>query len=192
MIVSKFGGTSVGSADNIEKVIEIAKQKKEQVAVVVSALGGVTNQLIRASELSLEADPSYENILDELDTRHTEVIDALLQGDFKESAMQHLKETLDELRMILQGVSLLSDLSEKSAARIVSTGEILSSYLITMAMKQRGLKAALKDSRQLIRTDDTFQNALVDYDVTYSNIAEFFASTEAEIIVLPGFIASNE
>ena len=127
MIVSKFGGTSVGSADNIEKVIEIAKQKKEQVAVVVSALGGVTNQLIRASELSLEADPSYENILDELDTRHTEVIDALLQGDFNESAMQHLKETLDELRMILQGVSLLSELSEKSAARVVSTGVILSS-----------------------------------------------------------------
>lgn len=192
MIVSKFGGTSVGSAENIEKVIEIAKQKKEQVAVVVSALGGVTNQLIRASELSLEADPTYENILDELDTRHKEAIDALLQGDFKESALQHLKETMEELRMILQGVSLLSDLSEKSAARIVSTGEILSSHLITMAMKQRDLKAAFMDSRQLIRTDDAFQNAIVDYEFTYTRIAEFFASTEAEIIVLPGFIASNE
>ncbi|CAG0909527.1 unnamed protein product, partial [Cyprideis torosa] len=127
-----------------------------------------------------------------LDTRHKEAIDALLKGDFKEAALQHLKETLDELKMILQGVSLLSDLSGKSAARIVSTGEILSSHLITMAMKQRGLKAALKDSRQLIRTDDTFQNALVDYEFTYARIAEFFASTEAEIIVLPGFIASNE
>ena len=67
MIVSKFGGTSVGSAENIEKVIEIAQQKKEKVAVVVSAFGGVTNKLIQASELSVESDPGYEDIVEELD-----------------------------------------------------------------------------------------------------------------------------
>ena len=192
MIVSKFGGTSVGSAENIEKVIDIAKQKKDKVAIVVSALGGVTNQLIRASELSLETDPGYQELVDEITNRHKQAIEKLLSGDFKESALQYLEDTLQELGMILQGVSLLNDLSGKSAARIVSTGEVLSSYLISMVMKQQGLKAELKDSRQLIRTDDAFQNAQVDYEFTYSRIADFFSSTEAEIIVLPGFIASNE
>jgi aspartokinase/homoserine dehydrogenase 1 len=192
MIVSKFGGTSVGSAENIEKVIEIAKQKKDKVAVVVSALGGVTNQLIHASELSLQTDPGHQEIVNELENRHNEAIDRLLQGDFREAALQFVQATLDELRMILQGVSLLSDLSGKSAARIVSTGEVLSSYLITMAMKQQGLNAALKDSRELIQTDDAFQNAQVNYEFTYSKIGDFFSSTEADIIVMPGFIASNE
>ena len=154
MIVSKFGGTSVGSAENIEKVIEIAQHKNDRVAVVVYALGGVTNQLIRAAELSLETDPGYNEIVDELDKRHKKAIDHLLHGDFKESGLQYLEETLHELRLILQGVSLLNDLSEKSYARVVSTGEILSSHIITLAMKQKELNAALKDSRELIRTDD--------------------------------------
>ena len=161
-------------------------------AVVVSALGGITNQLIRASQLSLQTDPGYEEIVNELENRHKQTVDKLLQGDFREAALQFIDETLNELRMILQGVSLLSDLSGKSAARIVSTGEVLSSYLITMAMKQQGLNAALKDSRELIRTDDAFQNTQVDYEFTYSKIGDFFSSTVADIIVLPGFIASNE
>ena len=192
MIVAKFGGTSVGSAENIEKVIDIAKAKKDKVAIVVSALAGITNKLIEASELALDNDTSYFEIVDEIEERHKGVIEQLVTGDFREVAQQHLTRTLEELSSVLQGVALLNDLSGKSAARIVSTGEILSSFLIVLAMKQKGLNAVLKDSRQLIRTDSDFANARVDYDTTYDRISEFFSSTDADVIVLPGFIASNE
>ena len=192
MIVSKFGGTSVGSAENIERVIDIAKRKKEKVAIVVSALGGVTNQLIRCSELALENDSSYKEIVAAIESRHREAIEQLLTGDLREEATLHLEKTVSELNSVLQGVALLSDLSGKSAARIVSTGEILSSFLIALAMKEKGLHAVLKDSRELILTDSEFANARVDYETSYDRISDFFASTDAEVIVLPGFIASNE
>ena len=67
MIVAKFGGTSVGSAENIEKVIDIAKAKKDKVAIVVSALAGITNKLIEASELALDNDTSYFEIVEEIE-----------------------------------------------------------------------------------------------------------------------------
>lgn len=192
MIVAKFGGTSVGSAENIEKVIDIAKRKKDKVAIVVSALAGITNKLIEASELALDNDTNYMEIVTEIEERHKIAIDKLVTGDFGDAAHQNLDTTLQELNSVLQGVALLNDLSGKSAARIVSTGEILSSNIITLAMKQRGLKAVLKDSRELIRTDSDFANARVDYDETYVRISNFFSSTDADVIVLPGFIASND
>ena len=94
MIVSKFGGTSVGSAENIQKVIKIAGDKNDKVALVVSAMGGVTNLLIQASELALDNDLSYLDILKEIEDRHLQAISALLQDDLKESGQQHLKNTL--------------------------------------------------------------------------------------------------
>ena len=192
MIVSKFGGTSVGSAENIEKVVEIAGAKKNKVAVVVSAMGGVTNMLIEASELALDNDTTFMEIVEEIDLLHRSAISELLEGDLKEKALQHLSETLQQLNSVLQGVSLLNDLSGKSAARIVSTGEILSSYMIALAMRQKGLDAELKDSRELILTDSNYQNARVDYEETYQRIAEYFSGSENDIVVLPGFISSND
>ena len=192
MIVSKFGGTSVGSAENIQKVIKIAGDKNDKVALVVSAMGGVTNLLIQASELALDNDLSYLDILKEIEDRHLQAISALLQDDLKESGQQHLKNTLEELSNVLQGVSLLNDLSAKSAARIVSTGEILSSFMITLAMQQKGLNAVLKDCREFIKTDSNFSNASVNYAKTYDEINTYFASNDSDIVVLPGFISSNE
>ena len=59
MIVAKFGGTSVGSAENIKKVIQIISNKSEKSVVVVSALGGITNSLIEAAELAYRNDEKY-------------------------------------------------------------------------------------------------------------------------------------
>ena len=191
MIVSKFGGTSVGSAENIKKVIQIIREKNEKLAVVVSALGGVTNLLIKASELALANDHTFVEVVDQIEKRHFEAIEGLLDHENQTVCKAEVAKTMNELKDVLSGVSLLNDLSNKSSARIVSTGEILSSFIIYRTMIQEGLKAELIDSRNLIKTNDSFLNALVNHELTNKNINSQLVSSKAEVHILPGFIASN-
>ncbi|MEN8124835.1 MAG: bifunctional aspartate kinase/homoserine dehydrogenase I [Bacteroidota bacterium] len=190
MIVSKFGGTSVGSAKNIKKVIQIISDKNTKTAVVVSAMGGITNLLIKASELAVKGDNEYIKILKEIEYKHLETAKTLF-NDNKDSET-FISELLDQLKTTLNGVFLLNDLSLKSQAKIVSIGELLSSFIITEAMKYQGLKVNLKDSRELIITDNNYENAEVNYQRTYKNIQSYFNNNDSDVIVLPGFIASNE
>ena len=191
MIVSKFGGTSVGSAENIKKVIQIVSEKKEKVAIVVSALGGVTNLLVKASDLALENDETFITVVDEIEKRHFDTIEGLLDHENQTVCKAEVAKTLNELKDVLNGVSLLNDLSDKSAARILSTGEILSSFIISQAMIQDGIKTTLTDSRSLIKTDDNYLNALVDYKTSYNNIISGVTFDQADVHIMPGFIASN-
>ncbi len=191
MIVSKYGGTSVGSAKNIKKVIDITSRKNKKTLVVVSALGGITNLLIEASNLAKTGDNKYIGILKEIHNRHHQTVNELFDNKSPQRIDDFLTEKLDQLKEILQSIFILNDLSDKSLAKIVSTGEILSSYIIAEAMKINGLDVILKDSRELIKTNHSFINADVDFKSTYKNIKEFFAINNHKIVVLPGFVSSD-
>lgn len=191
MIVAKFGGTSVGSAQNIQKVIEIISQKKDKSIIVVSAIGGVTNLLIQASELALSGNLEYVNVLKDIQTKHTEAIDNLFDEKDKEKSFDFVMGHLHKLKDTLKGVYLLNDLSNKSLAKIVSTGEVLSSFVVNEALRKNGLKSELKDSRDLITTNSNYNNASVNYKETYPKIKEYFRKTKSDIVVMPGFIASD-
>jgi len=192
MIVSKFGGTSVGSAKNIDKVIQIIAQKSEKTVVIVSAMGGITNLLVKASELALKGDKNYQAFLKEIQEKHAQTIEDLLPEKKQVSSKEFVMQQLHKLKDTLNGVFLLNDLSQKSAAKIVSVGEILSSHIIAEAMKARGLKVVLKDSRELIKTNSNFSQAIVNYKETYQNIQNFLLKNDSDIVLVPGFIASND
>jgi aspartokinase/homoserine dehydrogenase 1 len=192
MIVSKFGGTSVGSAKNIDKVIQIIAQKSEKTVVVVSAMGGITNLLVQASELALKGDKNYQALLKKIQEKHAQTIEDLLPEKNQIASKEFVMQQLHKLKDTLNGVFLLNDLSQKSAAKIVSTGEILSSHIIAEAMKAKGLKVVLKDSRELIKTNSNFSQATVNYKETYQNIQNFLLKNESDIVLVPGFIASND
>ncbi len=192
MIVSKFGGTSVGSAENIKKVIHIVQQKEEQTVVVVSALGGVTNLLIKASDLALMNASGYEEIVDQIEKRHFEAIEGLLNHDNQTISKAEVAKQLNKLKEILNGVALLNDLSDKTSARIVGLGEMLSSFIIHQAMLQQNMKAKLIDSRELIITGDDYLNAQVKFTKTLGNIQQGLSDADARVFLLPGFVASNE
>lgn len=192
MIVSKFGGTSVGSAENIKKVIQIVKEKKEKTAIVVSALGGVTNLLIEASDLALKNDSGFEDIVDQIENRHFQAIEDLLPHDNQTTCKAEVAKKLNQLKEILHSVALLNDLSDKTSARIVSLGEILSSFIIHQTMLQDDMNVALVDSRKMIKTDDNFLNAEVDFDRTQKNLKEELSNDSVNVFLFPGFISSNE
>ncbi len=192
MIVSKFGGTSVGSAENIKKVIHIVQQKNQKTVVVVSALGGITNLLIKASELALNNDEGYQEVVDQIELRHFSAIEELLHHDNQIVCKAEVAKRLNKLKEVLNGVALLNDLSDKTSARIVGLGEILSSFIIYHAMLQENTKVKLVDSRELIKTNDDYLNAQVRFTETYSLINEHLGDKDSDVFLLPGFIASNE
>ncbi len=194
MQVLKFGGSSVANGQNINKVIQIITEKKNsgRIIVVVSALGGITDMLLKASQLASLGNEEYSGVLEEIETRHLQVVRELIPVQNQSSLLSFVKTQCNEIEEICNGIFLLRELSPRTKDRIVAYGELLSSKIITAALQAQGLKADWANSRELIFTNADYGNAVVNFSVTNEKIRLFFAAAEADIYVAPGFIASNE
>ncbi|MDA1176897.1 MAG: aspartate kinase, partial [Bacteroidetes bacterium] len=194
MKVLKFGGTSVGSAKNIKKVIEIVKSscENDQIAVVVSAVGGITDKLMSASQKAIDNDLNYKNDFNKLKQQHLDVIEGLLSGTSLVNTTDIILEKLAELERLLDGIYLIKELSPKTTDKLLSFGELMSSLIIFEAMQEQGLNVQLKNSQNLIVTDSNFTNAAVQFDETNSNIKTYFEHNKKMVTILPGFISKSE
>jgi aspartokinase/homoserine dehydrogenase 1 len=193
MQVLKFGGTSVGSTKAIEQVCNILQHHKPagQYAIVVSAMGGMTDKLIQCGQLAGQGQEQYRVILQEIETRHLDTIRELFPITAQSSLISQLKKKLNILENLCDGIFQVGELSKRSLDKIMSFGELISCVLVAEKLKQQGLNATWKDSRELIITDDYFGNARVDFPTTNHHIAEYFQQAPADYIVFPGFVASS-
>jgi len=194
MKVLKFGGTSVGSSKNISKVIKIVKEESasENIVVVVSAVGGITDKLLTAADKAINKDQSYKENFEALRLKHIEVIDGLLSGEVHEATTDIVLEHLSRLGKLLDGVYLINELSPKITDKLLSFGELISSLIIYEAMKSKGLNVQLKNSQNLIVTDSNFTNAAVNFEETNSNITTYLENNQKMVTILPGFISKSE
>lgn len=193
MKVLKFGGTSVGSSENIKKIINIISSNgEEKQIIVVSAFAKVTNLLLEAAQLASIKKTAYASVVDEITSIHHQIIYKLLTDKAKNDALRFVNEKLTNLKSVLDSISLISELSPKSEANIVSHGELLSSFIITKALQENAIEATRKDTRELITTNTNYTNASVNFEISNKNIQKYFKSNEANVTVLPGFIASSE
>lgn len=193
MKVLKFGGTSVAHPENIHKVKSIVAQAdRDQVAVVVSAFGGVTDLLLNTSRLASTQDLSYKEGLKEIEDRYLSAVKSLIPVQSQSAVLSHVKSELNTLETLLEGSYLIGEITPKLSDKIVSYGELLSSYIISEFFKAEGLDASFKDSRELIKTDSNFGKANVDFGVTNANCQAYFSSRTNRITVLPGFVASSK
>lgn len=187
MKVLKFGGTSVGSVESIRQIEQIIGRETDECIVVVSALGGVTDQLLQAAHLALEPGEAYMEVYQGIRQRHMDMVNSLITNTTTRQMLSHeLEGILDELRSILFGVHLVKDLSAKSEAVIVSYGEQLSSRIVTAAL----LGAVRKDSLQFIRTDRKQGQVLLNTELTESLIRKAF-TPQPHLAVCPGFISRD-
>lgn len=196
MKVLKFGGTSVGSAENINKVIDILSVQSEQtpIAVVVSAVGGITDKLLKASQLAFKGNLAYNETFDDISTIHFEIVEQLNLGtdnNRNSSVIEPVKKNLSALKSLLDGIFLINEVSPKTSDKLLSFGELLSSTIIFHALNSKCLNSQLKNSKELIITDDNFTNANVDFELTNLNIELYFKSNSADITIMPGFIANS-
>ena len=130
MHVLKFGGTSVGSIGSIKNVKEIVENRKEPLIVVVSALGGITDRLISTANKAASGDESYLEEFKFIEQRHYDVVEGLLDGEELTTTKIFLKETLDELKNIYNGIFLIRELSARTLCTVVSYGERISRRIV--------------------------------------------------------------
>ncbi len=184
MKVLKFGGTSVGTAENIKKVKEIVQGQNDDVIVVVSALGGITDKILASARNASSGSGDFHSDLKEIKKRHKEVIEELFNGN--NLIKLAVNELLDELEQILTGITLVGELTSKTLDRIAGIGERISSHIIAQFTG-----AVRFDSSELIRTDSNYGKATVDFNQTNENIQKAFHDFKG-IAVAPGFISKNE
>jgi aspartokinase/homoserine dehydrogenase 1 len=194
MKVLKFGGTSVGSSENIQRVAKIVKTKAENTAivVVVSAVGGITDKLMAASQKAIQGNLDYKSDFNQIKKQHIEIIEGLLSGASLEETKDLVLEKLSELEKLLEGIYLINELSIQTTDKLLSFGELISSLIIFEYMQQQGLNVQLKNSQNLIVTDSSFTNALVQFEETNDNIRTYFENNSKMITILPGFISKSE
>ena len=187
MKVLKFGGTSVGSVESILNVKKIVEGQTEPVIVVVSALGGITDKLIKTSQMALEGDSQYQKSFYEIVERHEQMIEAIIPaGRERETLMAVVRALLEELRSIYQGVYLIRDLSPKTAAAIVSYGERISSRIVATLIKG----AEWYDSLDFIRTEVKGGRNLLASELTERLVCETW-KTLPKVSLVGGFISRD-
>jgi aspartate kinase len=152
MIVMKFGGSSVSNAERIREVIKIVQSRlPRQPVVVASAFRGVTDDLFALGEEALRG---HDSKLEKLRTRHAEACEQL--GVDKEI----VKDCLDELAVLLKGISLVKELTPRTLDYVVSFGERLSTRIIAAAFTKAGIPAEQHDAFDIgMLTDDNFGGA---------------------------------
>ena len=188
MKVLKFGGTSVGSVDSILSVKKIVEAIEEPVIVVVSALGGITDKLLKTASMATNGDVAYEREFSEIVARHLDVIQGVIPDKTKRIEVQkQVMALLDELGNIYKGVYLINDLSAKTSDTIVSYGERISSLIVSNVINE----AKLFDSRKFIKTVKQFNKHIVDFELTNRLIEETFDPLP-KVSLVPGFISSSK
>lgn len=194
MKVLKFGGTSVGTVDSIKQVIGIIESNLangERIAVVFSAMGGVTNRLIEIGKMAASGNNDYIEFLKVVEERHFAVVRGMIHVKNQSSTFAAVRGLFNELSDILRGVSWIRELSERTLDLIMSFGERLSTLVIAEILKSKGILAEFCDARQIIHTNATYGMGDVDFDITNQQILEYFAKTSS-LQCVTGFIASTK
>lgn len=193
MLVLKFGGTSVGSPQAIRSLVNIVQDAEHSMRVrlvVVSAFSRVTDTLIEMAKKAEAGDESYMVMVASLKERHLQTVAELIPLQEQKPVQSYIDELCGNLEHILNGVSAIEELSQKTLDLVMSFGERLSAFIIAQVFTSGGLKAEYLDARQLVRTDDQFGSARFLPEETYPRIQAYMANHEV-LQIVTGFIGST-
>ncbi len=189
MIVMKFGGTSVGSAERIRNLKEIVERFDEEKVIVVSAMSGITDSLIRTGELSQKGDKDYLKEYLKIRDRHLSVMEELFLKTIKD-----VEKLLEELLNILKSIEVLGELTPRALDTIVSFGERMNVRIISEYLNRSGIKSTYLDADKFLITTDDFGHASPIYEKTKEKAKPIFEKIFSEKItpVVTGFIGATE
>ncbi len=194
MRVLKFGGTSVGTVESFCDVIKIISQKfkEDKIIVVISALAKVTDQLINSVEYAGQKNPGYKKILEEIKCRHYNFIHNLIAEKFLNETKSKIDVILNELELKVDRIFFWQEYSLRVSDSIISAGERLSQVILASALNSIGIESKPVDAGKLIRTNNNFGQAEVDYNTTNKLLAKAFKNSKRDCIeVLNGFTGST-
>ena len=199
IVVMKFGGTSVEDAAAMERVVSIVGTTHDpvttKVVVVSSACAGVTNRLVEVADLCRDGEQGEARIVvEELAERHREILRELPDtSDSSTSSASLLEQELERLERLIAGTELLGETTPRTVDALLASGELLSTILLTEAMRRAGLKVVRERSDRIVATDDSHGSGIPDLDRTAKQGAEHLLPhfSDADVVVLQGFIGGT-
>ncbi len=194
MKILKFGGTSVANAHNIKLVLSIVQKtamSSTKLVVVVSAFSGVTDLLILAASKAASKDITFKDVVSQIEAKHQEAIGELIITSQQKPLLESINREINHLKTLLDGCFLLGELSNRTSDTIMGFGELLSSQIIAKALEQKVHNSGYKDSREIIKTNNHFGKAVVNFELSNKLIKDYFNSNVFRVTLVPGFIASS-
>ncbi len=198
-LTMKFGGTSVGNAEAIKQAADIIlnqAQKRQRLAVVVSAMSGVTDALAQGALTAASGDDhAFRGIVADLRVRHYRVVDEVLTADGERAQLLTVVDGyLDEFDAFCRSVQVLGEVTPRAMDAVTSLGERINARIVSALLRQRGARSEAVDATELIATDDTFQNAAPLMDATRKRVSARLLPllNEGIIPVITGFIGATE
>ncbi len=190
MIVLKFGGTSVGNAKSIKQVAKVLLEKSssKDVFAVVSAAGGVTNQLISATHFAQKRDTQYESLVKEIEAFHLTLAKDLIDIKLQSGILGGIKLIINELEEILKAIFVLRENSLKSFDCVCGIGERLSALIVYNYLKGLNKEVNLVDPTQILTCTNEFNFGHVIMDISREKAIKQLVNLK-QINICPGFIA---
>ena len=192
MIVAKFGGTSVADSSCISRVINIIQNNPEQQVVVISALGGITNMIQDSAQCAANGDLKYQEILSKIEERHFSCIKKLIPIKAQSQVLSHIKQQINALSTLHEGVYLLRELSPRTKDHMLGFGELLSYYIVAKTAIAQNIDVGFENARLLIFTKNDIEKNTVDHQKTLESIQSYFKKSKKRVTIVPGFVASDQ
>ncbi len=187
MIGHKFGGSSVASAAHIARVVDILLSRAERQVVVISAMQGVTDALIRLVQQAAARDGAWAAGIDALERRHVEAATTLL-GPRADAVLDRLRVGFVSLHDLLRAQALVGAVSPDLLDLVAGLGEVWSSTIVDAALRARGAPSQWLDAREVLVVDKTDLGAVVQWDRAHELLAGHLAAAPPRTIVT-GFVA---
>jgi aspartokinase/homoserine dehydrogenase 1 len=197
MKIMKFGGSSIADYPQMLKVFDIVNNTEGKKIVVLSACKSITDKLEEAAILFADRNQQTikdfaikkDNIVRYIEEHHLNILKNTLRTELV-SATTSVKTLLRELQNILEGISFLNELTKSTKDSVLSFGELLSSVIFHFICKEKGVNSTLLDARDMICTDDNYNEAIPNVALCYENITKEYAKVRTNLVITQGFIAS--
>jgi len=198
MLVMKFGGTSVGSAEAMKQAAAVVvkmKNRYDRVVVVTSAMAGVTNKLIESAKAAESGDPSvYQEAQKDLLALHMSVVESLIQDEYEQATLhQWFRDRLDEFGRLCHSIEILGELTPRGLDVVSGLGERMSAPLLAAVLRSVGVDAKQVEATRLIVTDGTFGSAVPLMEETCEKCSQVLLPMldRGTIPVVTGFIGAT-
>jgi aspartate kinase len=193
MIVMKFGGTSTQDAAAIKNVVDIIKpQIQKQPIIVISAIAQATNILEKAAKLASENKTQEANVnIEQLLNRHITIINEIIKDSSRSQELIDFVEiSMSELKEIIKGISILSELTPRTLDSVYCYGELLSSKIVQAALEESGVHSQWIDTKDFMITDENFTRALPIIPIVENRLKHIIAPliNDGIVPVTQGFI----
>ena len=181
-------------ASAMTQVADVLEARKEVPKfVVLSAMGGATDALLRAGRSARDGDPAWHTLVSDLRARHLEAASALLDADEAQNVAQEVEDGLAHVRSICEGLQLLHEFSDHTKDALVSMGERLSVPLMRAMLSQRGFKVGRLSALDVVVTDSQYGAAVVDRARTAENLRQAMADLgPCDVVVMEGFVGRDD